>query len=185
MMLKTTIVFLFSSIIIISCKNKEQDKKQYYPVYAFIEQELKVLDSMPLAIFKVHEENNKIDTSIIEKKEFRKIVEGLMLNELSSAGALNDYEEMVLEDASIGDITISYTTDVENKSIPKIEIHINPATSKIKSLYAERIEKIDGTKITRKILWTAGKSMMVASTYNAEGTKSTDVTNRFIWNETN
>ena len=185
MMLKTIIVFLFSSIIIISCKNKEQEKKQYYPVYAFLEQELKLLDSMPLAIFKVHEENDKIDTSIIEKKEFRKIVEGLMLNELSSPKALNDYEEMVLEDASIGDVTISYSTDVENKSIPKIDIHINPTSSKISSLYAERIEKIDGTKIIRKILWKAGKSMMVASTYNIKGTKSKDVTDRFIWNETN
>jgi hypothetical protein len=52
-------------------------------------------------------------------------------------------------------------------------------------LYAERIEKIDGTKIIRKILWKAGKSMMVASTYNIKGTKSKDVTDRFIWNETN
>jgi hypothetical protein len=184
-MLKTTLVFLFSSIIIISCKNKEQDKKQYYPVYAFLEQELKLIDSMPLAVFKVHEENNKADTTLIEKKEFRKIVEGLMLNELSSASALNDYEEMVLEDASIGDITISYTTDVENKSIQKIDIHINPTSSKIKSLYAERIEEIDGTKIIRKILWMAEKSIMVASTYNIKGTKSKDVTDRFIWNETN
>jgi hypothetical protein len=182
-MFKLIPIFLFFSVVAVSCKNNEQDKKQYYPVYAFIEQELKAIDSMPLVIFKVHEEDSKIDTSIIEKKQFREIVSGLLLNELKGVDALNEYEEMVLEDVSIGDVTISYTTDNDDKSIKKIDIHINPGTSRIKSLYAERNEKIDETQITRKIFWTAGKKLMVASTYRAKGVKSKDVTDRFIWNE--
>lgn len=182
-MLKLIPVFLLFSIFAFSCKNNEQDKKQYYPVYAFVEQELYILDSMPLAIFKVHEEGNKTDTVIIEKKQFREIVSGLLLNDLKRADALNDYEEVVLEDVSIGDVTISYTTEKENKSIRKIDIHINPGSTKVKSLYAERTDMIDNTQIVRKIFWTAGKKLMVASTYRAMGDKSTDATDRFIWNE--
>ena len=182
-MLKLISVFLLISIVSFSCKNNEQEKKQYYPVYAFVEQELNTLDSMPLAVYKVHEEENKKDTIIIEKKQFREIVSGLLLNDLKGVDALNDYEEIVLEDVSIGDITISYTTDNDNKSIKKIDIHINPESTKIKSLYAERSETIDNTQITRKIFWTAGKKLMVASNFSSKGVQSKDATDRFIWNE--
>ena len=57
-----------------ACKGKkqEQEKKQYYPIYAFLEQELSVIDSLPVAILKYHQENQKFDTSITEKKNLEK-----------------------------------------------------------------------------------------------------------------
>ena len=180
---KGLFILILFSLAISACKGKkqEQEKKQYYPIYAFLEQELSVIDSLPVAILKYHQENQKFDTSITEKKEFRKITKGLLLNDLQDSESLNDYEETVIEDVQLDDIIISYSTEKKNKAINKIELHILPGSTKIKSLYAERRDEVGNTQIIRKILWTSGKQLLVSSSFYNKSGQETNMTDRFNW----
>ena len=181
MMKKFLIGLYLVPILFISCNQENTEKQQYFPVYAFLTQQLNQLDSIPIAILKFRKENNITDTSIVDKKEFRKIVNGLLLSTLNDAEAMNDYHEEVIEDVQLNDIAITYTIEKESNPIKKIELHISPTTTLLKSLYVERFEKINAVQITRKILWTTGKQMLVASTFYSKDTQPKNITERFNW----
>lgn len=186
-MIKGPYILAFLCLAIVSCEGTklENEKKQYYPIDAFLERELSIIDSMPIAILKYHQEDQKSDTSIVEKKEFREIVRGLLLNELTNSASLNDYEETVLEDIQLDDIIIGYSTEKKNKAIKKIELHVRPGSSKIKSLYAERYDEIGNTQIVRKLLWTSNKQLLVASTFYSKIGPQKNITDRFNWSSPN
>lgn len=177
--------FLISLYIVpflfLSCNQENSEKQQYFPVNAFLTQQLNLLDSTPIAILKFHSENNKTDTSIVDKKEFRKIVNGLLLSILKDDESMNNYHEEVIEDLQLEDIAITYTTENDSNPINKIELHINPTTTQLKSMYVERFEKINAVQIKRKILWTTGKQLLVASTYYSKDNQPKNIIERFNW----
>ena len=53
---------------------------------------------------------------------------------------LDDYKETTINDLSLNFITLSYSAP--EKNISKIELHIDPQSEKVKSLYAEKTENI-------------------------------------------
>lgn len=180
-MKKFLICLIIVPILLLSCNQENKEKQQYFPVNAFLNQQLNELDSTPIAILKFHNEGNKFDTSIVDKKEFRKIVNGLLISTLKDAEAMNNYHEEVIEDIQLNDIAITYTTEKETNPINKIELHISPTTTLLKSLYVERFEKIEAVQIKRKILWTTGKQLLVASTYYRKDTQPKYIIERFNW----
>ena len=181
MMKKFLISLCIAPILFLSCNQENTEKQQYFPVYDFLTQQLNQLDSIPIAILKFHNEDNKTDTSIVDKKKFRKIVNGLLLSTLKDDEAMNNYHEEVIEDVQLNNIAITYTTENESNPIGKIELHINPTTTLLKSLYVERFEKIESVQIKRKILWTTGKQMLVASTYYSKDIQPKNIIERFNW----
>lgn len=164
-----------------SCKENTHTKKQYYPVYAFLQQELNTIDSLPIAVTRIHDENNKIDTAIITKADFRKIADGLIGNDMKETEAINEYTETVYEDLDLKDITITYITDQKTLAISKIEIHVDPLTALVKSFYAERTDEMNATQIVRKILWTRGKQLLVSSTDYSKSDVPKNKVDRFNW----
>ena len=148
---------------------------------AFVQEELRSIDSLPIAVIGIREEKNKTDTTVISKDAFRKIADGLIGNNLKSADAMNEYTETVLEDLELKDITISYTADNKSIALTKIEIHVDPKTELVKSLYAERTDEINAIQIVRKILWTRGKQLLVSSTHYSKSVPATNTTDRFNW----
>lgn len=167
--------------LFLSCNQENIKKQQYFPVYSFLTQQLNQLDSIPIAILKFHNENNNNDTSIVDKKVFRKMVNELLLSTLNNDESMNNYKEEVLEDTQLNDIAITYTTENASNPINKIELHISPTTTLLKSLYVERFEKKEGTQIRRKILWTTGKQLLVASTYYSNNNQLKNIIERFNW----
>ena len=98
------------SSLFLSCNNKQEFKQQFYPISYFIEQEIAVIDSFHLPIKRYYQVVNQSDSSIISITELRSIVNELLLNSLSSDGALNNYEETTINDMNLDFITLSYTT---------------------------------------------------------------------------
>ncbi len=180
-MTKSLLILLLLSTLQFSCQEKNGIKKQYYPVFAFIQEELRSIDSLPIAVIGIHEEENKTDTTVISKEAFRKIADGLIGNDLKSIEAMNEYTETVLEDLELKDITISYTADNNSIALSKIEIHVDPRTELVKSLYAERTDEINAIQIVRKILWTRGKQLLVSSSHYSKSLPAKNTTDRFNW----
>jgi len=180
-MTKNLLTLMIFIIIQFSCKENTNTKKQYYPVYAFLQQELNTIDSLPIAVTRIKEEDNKIDTAIITKADFRKIADGLIGNDVKDAEAINEYTETVYEDLDLKDFTITYTTDQKTVAISKIEIHVDPITALVKSFYAERTDEMNTTQIVRKILWTRGKQLLVSSTHYSKSEAPRNKVTRFNW----
>ena len=93
----------------------------------------------------------------------------------------NKYQELVLEDVQLGNISIGYTTEDTDLPIRKIELNIDASSNKIKSIFAERQEKEEEKTLIRKILWTSATEMMVNTSYYSEGKLLNNLTERYNW----
>jgi hypothetical protein len=100
------------------------------------------------------------------------------LNNLSTTNALDDYKESTINDLSLDFITLSYSAP--EKNISKIELHIDPQSEKVKSLYAEKTENKNDSLITRKILLTSSSQLLINTIINSNNTVEKR-TERYNW----
>jgi hypothetical protein len=163
-MIKSIFTLIVVMSLFLSCKSNLKSKEQYYPIGLFIEQELALIDSFHLTIKRYDLYNMDSVSSIMKKTSFRELVNELLLNNLSAPNALDKYKETTINDLKLDFITLSYVNT--EKDINKIELHIDPLSEKVKSLYAEKIEKKNDSIITKKILLTSGSQLLVNTIIN-------------------
>ncbi len=175
---------ILSLLILVSLQNScvnGGENKNNFPVNSFLLQELAAIDSLPVAIFRTKESNGSSDTSIVEKKAFRRLSMGLLDMDLQENTNKKKYKELVLEDLQLGNISITYTTEDADAALKKLELNTNVGSNKIKSIFAERHEKAGDTLLIRKILWTTATEMMVNTCYYKKGQLLNNITERYNW----
>jgi hypothetical protein len=165
--------------LLAACETEKE--KEYFPFQTFLQQELNQIDSLPVAVFKYSKRNDKTDTVIIEKKQFREITSALLNINLLNKDNLDAYTELVLEDTDIDNINISYTTDNKTLPIKQLQLNIKPGTSLVKNFYVERMDQINDLKILRKILWTSQKGVTITSLYYQDNKLKEQLTEKYSW----
>jgi hypothetical protein len=165
--------------LLAACETEKE--KEYFPFQTFLQQELNQIDSLPVAIFKYSKRNDKTDTLIIEKKQFREITSALLNIDLLNKDNLDAYTELVLEDTDIDNINISYTTDNKKLPIKQLQLNIKPGTSLVKNFYVERMDQINDLNILRKILWTSQKGVTITSLYYQDNKLKEQLTEKYSW----
>lgn len=173
----TTLLILAS----ISACNSSSEEKTYFPITAFLKEEIARIDSLPIAIILTRENKGNLDTSIVDKKDFRTLAMSLIGIDLQEKKYKKNYQELVLEDVQLGNITISYTTENTDLPIRKIELYIDANSNKIKNIFAERQEKEGEQLLTKKILWTAATELMVNTSHYQNGELLDNRTERYNW----
>ncbi len=180
MMLMRRFIYALLLLFFIACSNSTEEKNPF-PINAFLEEELGQIDSLPIAIILNREKNGKPDTTVVDKKEFRGLAMQLIGIDFQEKKHKNNYQELVLEDVQLGNISIGYTTDEPDLPIRKIELNIDASSNKIKSIFAERQEREGEKLLIRKILWTSGTELMVNTSYYKEGKLLNTLTERYNW----
>jgi hypothetical protein len=165
--------------LLAACETEKE--KEYFPFQTFLQQELNQIDSLPVAIFKYSTRNDKTDTVIIEKEQFREITSALLNIDLLNKDNLDAYTELVLEDTDIDNINISYTTDNKKLPIKQLQLNIKPGTSLVKNFYVERMDQINDLNILRKILWTSQKGVTITSLYYQDNKLKEQLTEKYSW----
>lgn len=179
-MLLRRFIFPLLLLFFTACSNSTE-VKNHFPITAFLEEELTEIDSLPIAIILTREDNMKSDTSIMDKKEFRALAMQLIGIDFQEKKHKNNYQELVLEDAALGNISIGYTAEDPNLPIRKIELNIDASSNKIKSIFAERQETEGEKLLIRKILWTSATELMVNTSFYKEGQLLNNLTERYNW----
>jgi len=157
------------------------EEKNHFPITAFLEEELAQIDSLPIAIIHTEDTNGLSDTTIMDKKKFRALAMQLIGIDFQEKKHKNNYQELVLEDVQLGNISIGYTTKNPDLPIRKIELNIDASSNKIKSIFAERHEREGEKMLIRKILWTATTELMVNTSFYKEGQLLNNLTERYNW----
>lgn len=148
-----------------SCGNDREksgviDDKLFYPAFTFINQELRIIDSMDVALFRYHTSGDRTDTTIIEKAAFRKYVESIFSPEMLSEPSRYPFQRRIFMDETIGRITISMDAQDPAATVRRMDMLLDPETDAVKSIYAE-ITWGEGDKtIFRKMTWTSGLQLM-------------------------
>ena len=172
---------LLICIFLLYSSCNQEEPKSYFPFTQFLDNELKQIDSLPVAILKYSSTNDKEDTSIVDKKDFRKITTALLAIDLQNENISEAYKEQVLEDTDIKNISISYTTEKKQNPIKLLQLNIQSGTSSVKSFYVERTDNINDIIILRKILWSTEKSVTIASIYYKDKNIQEQLTEKYIW----
>ena len=167
-------------LFFIAC-SQSTEEKNHFPITAFLEEELAQIDSLPIAIIRTRETNGLSDTMVMDKKKFRGLAMQLMGIDFQEKQHKDNYQELVLEDAQLGNISIGYTTEEPNLPIRKIELNIDANSNKIKSIFAERQEKEGEKLLIRKILWTASTELMVNTSIYKDSQLLNNLTERYNW----
>jgi len=131
MMLMRRFVFPLFLLLFIACSHSTEDKN-HFPITAFLEEELAQIDSLPIAIILTSETNGLSDTTVMDKKKFRDLAMQLIGIDFQEKKHKDNYQELVLEDAQLGNISIGYTTEDADLPVRKIELNIDANSHKIK-----------------------------------------------------
>ena len=185
MNLKSVLLHFFI-ISLLACgsdepKKFEQEDKNFYPISSFIKAELQLVDSLPLAVFKYTTKDEKSDTTLIAKPDFRKIAESFIIPDITQEPLKKLYTESVFMDATLNLVTFSYTTEDNRAEIRKIDVFINPDTDKVKNIYVEKINRVGDSTITQKMIWTTGKHFSVSTIRSLKDQPEQTLQEKYVW----
>lgn len=170
-------------ICFLACnRDKTYDNKDvsFFPIAGNINADLKELDSLPLGVNKYTTINDKTDTSTASKEELTAMAKQMTTPDISSSELKNYYKETVFYDNSSDFLTMSYTTESEKPVVRKIDVLIRQETSKLRSIYVEKLEHRNDSTINTRMVWTSGKSLQVITLASHQG-KETNSTVKYVW----
>lgn len=166
-------------IVLLSCSDKEAPR-EFYPVHAWLEEELHHIDSNALAVQQIS--GDSADSIIITAKTFREITKGLLELDFSDRKIRDMFSEEVLDEGFDTNISIIYAADPEAAHpLRRIQLNLKPGSSHPKSLYAERTDVAGDMIIKRKIIFNSRTSMIVGSAYYRDNKLVREASEKFVW----
>ncbi len=180
------LLLAFFAVMLAACSDNEEKKfeqqdKSFYPIGSFIRSELNLVDSLPIAVFKYTTRDQKTDTQLLAKPEFRKIAESFLTPDITIEPLKKKYKETVFMDATINTVTFSYVTDDASAEIRKIDVFINPETDKVKNIYVEKMTRGGDSSITQKMIWIAGKHFQVSTLVTHKDKAEETLQEKYSW----
>lgn len=164
---------------------KVQKDKSFYPVASIVQKELAQIDSLPIAVFVYTTTNDRNDTGIVDKKEFRSIALSFAEPDITREPLKGHYVESVFMDQTIHLVTLSYTSNNPADEIQKLEVYVNPDNDQVKSFYIEKIKSGGDSTLHQKLIWTVGKQLQVTSKLSREGLPAVTSQKKYSWDLVN
>lgn len=175
------LLYVMPSILIalLSC-NENEAPREFYPVHAWLADELHHIDSNAIAVQHITAEGK--DTLILSAKAFREITKGLLDLDFTDEKIREMFSEEVLDEGFDTNISIIYTAHPDaGHPLGRIQLNLKPGTSHPKSLYAERTDVTGDVIIKRKIIFNSRTSMIVGSAYYRENKMFREASEQFVW----
>lgn len=157
--------------------------KEYYPITAYIQSQLRWLDSVPLAVIKYTTINRQTDTSIIEKENFNTIAGKLFSPDISDSPLKDQYNEVSFIDESLGTVSLTYAATNDSALVRKADVLLTQSNTTVSTIYIEKIYRATDSTVTQKILWTANKSCLVTTITRRTGIPEKVAEEKYVWND--
>jgi hypothetical protein len=153
----------------------------FYPITSFIRQQVSIVDSLPLAVFKYTTVNGHTDSVIVSKEDFKKAAERFLYPDISDPSLKESYEETTFLDATINTVTITYNAKDKDAEIRKADVLINPENDKVKNIYIEKHTERNDSSVTHKLLWKANRNFQVISIISIPGKPEMVRQEKYVW----
>lgn len=173
----------FVCVCFLACSNdKTYDNKDvsFFPIAGNINADLKELDSLPVGVNKYTTIGDKTDTSTASKEEVAAMAKQMTTPDISGPDLKKYYKETVFYDNSSDFLTMSYTTESGKPVVRKIDVVIRQETSRLRSIYVEKLEQRNDSAINTRMVWTARKSLQVTTIASHSG-KEASSTVKYVW----
>ena len=173
-------------VLLLACKNKEDEKEKFFPVISFLNSHVAHVDTSVYAIKKIIIQDSLSDTSFVPREEFRQLAKDFLdAPDLSQKEFKEKYTESEYYDDMLKKVIITYTPVEKDEELQRQEIHITPGNGdedKISTIILNRYQANKDSTIQRRLLWQVGERFQVVTTIQKVGVPEQTSTMKVIWN---
>jgi hypothetical protein len=178
-----------SALLILSCKDKKENKEQFFPALSFIQSQVAHVDTSIYTIRKVvFNDSTGTDTIYIPREQFRKeAADFLSIPDISLSKYAKKYTEVKDFDPTLNRVMMVYSpVNPANEEIQRQEILIKPDSmegDKITSIFIYSVTNSGDSQVEKKLLWQVDKSFQVTAITSPKNGPEKTSTFKVIWNE--
>jgi hypothetical protein len=164
-------------------EEKQEEKKNFFPVADYLKSEIAYVDSMPFRIVKYNIQNDKTDSLFIDTKEFDRLAREFLLNELNDSLFEKNFLENSFLDQTTQLLTFTYSAQNGNSGLKRVDVLAtqNPGFDKVKSIYMEENINKKDTSVIRKMYWRARKSFQIITIMQPENRPAISQQLKVVW----
>ncbi|MDP4148521.1 MAG: hypothetical protein Q8927_01620 [Bacteroidota bacterium] len=145
-------------------------QKSYFPVADYLRNEIRTVDSTPIAILKYTTRNNRTDSAFISAPVFDLLAQEFLAPELDSPAFEKRFSETSFADRTTNSVTFTYSSLKNEQPVQRVDILLDPeANNRLKSIYMEKSFSAGDTLVTKKMLWKAGRNFLIITTQQLPG----------------
>src|SRR6476620_103984 len=178
---KLIVAFLFS-LVLVSCKNKAEKKKDipmadFFPVKDYINGQVARLDTSSYSFHKIETVDGVSDTTTIRNNEVKQYAKDFIeLPDISSKEIKDDYEINHLYDEELEAFAFTFTTK-EDHPIKSEHVVVEPmpnaeGKNEIKSIFVDMWQTNADAAVRKNLFWEANKSFQITTTTEPKGGKA-------------
>jgi hypothetical protein len=149
-----------------SAARTDSAQRNYFPVADYLREEIRYVDSMPLAIQKTAILDHHADSSFIRPAEFHRIAGEFLLPDLEKENLSKKFSENSFMDRATGYLTFTYFALDRGLPLQRVDVVAIPNPSgtgaaQVKSIFLQTSDLSGDTVVVRKMLWTAKKNLLI------------------------
>ncbi|HVK97703.1 MAG TPA: hypothetical protein VM368_07795 [Flavisolibacter sp.] len=155
-------------LYVFGCKEKKkQNAADFFPVTTYLKGQIAQMDSSVASIIMINRRDSVVDTTYINKEEFKRYAsEFLQLPDISSDELKDDYEVANLYDDLLNAFVFTYTTKEPDNEIKKQDVIVEPSEAEksiIKAIAIDKwVTKGDST-VHKNMLWEANRRFLIVT----------------------
>lgn len=188
------IVFLLSSSVLFSCKQKNTAaevagsdstvRKEYFPVYDFLKSQIREVDSLPGGIRIYTSSGNHTDSGYITTAQFDELAAQFTSEQIKEPAFTTGFNETNFYDRSSKTSTFMYqSTDTANP-VKRVDIltKARDTYDKVSSIYMEKQQPFTDSTVIRKMIWKTGSFFQVTQLINYPSRPAVERQVKVVWN---
>jgi hypothetical protein len=191
--MRLIVIASFVMLLHSACSNPQSSNQQgtptadttvFYPFVQYIEDQVKYVDSTPLAIEKLSFVNGKmVDSAIIGRDEFNQLASAFLETDPNQADNKAKFSEQSFQDLSIDALTFSITATTPNTRLRQGTVLLHPETKKVKHVMLKLEEGNADSSVSSTLLWKHKMYFQKSSTIQYSNGQTTERVIKVIWDK--
>jgi hypothetical protein len=158
------------------------DTSKFYPVKDFLQSQIQDLSSIPYFIYELHKEDNKAqDSSLVTATELAAYTGKFTAYDINDPALKPQFKESVFFDASLGTLTLSYSTKATNVPLKDVEVLMDENSKEVKMIFMSFQTSYTDSVVFERLGWEKNKSFYINRMIQSEKGIVKTVTKKVIW----
>lgn len=197
--MKISVLILFLALLTIACKTSNKGETaedavtktadsiqapvQFFPVAAFLKNEMDYVDSLPVGIKKYQTRGIRTDSAYIKADEFHQLASEFLSNDLEDSAFRKSYAESSFLDRSTNNATFFYKALRPTSAIQRIDVVTakGEVYDEVKSIYMEKTVQQGVNSIRKKMFWKPKRSFQIISLTEDTGSGTNAEIVKVVW----
>jgi len=130
----------------------------FLPVTAFLQEQVKKLEVLPVdpALFNTH--NGKRDSGSIKTASIREMTAPFLAAGFGDPASQPLYKESTFTDSSHHRLVYSYEALGDSTALNKVDVYVDPGTNDIRQVYMQYITYTPDSSIRKQLIWETDRN---------------------------